>query len=289
MPGKGSKRGTGPGWHAHPAIANDGSMTFPVLCDLDGVVWLSHRPIPGSVEAIATLRAAGHRVLFVTNNSFATLAEHTAALERIGIPATGDVLSSASAAALLVRAGERVLVCGGPGVEEAVRSRDAEPVPGIGEAGAIAEERGGPIDSVLVGFHRTFDYEVMRRALAAVIGGARLIATNDDVTYPTPDGPIPGGGAILAGIAAACSIDPLVAGKPYPAMADLVRAVVGHDAAASAVMVGDRPDTDGRFAVALGCRYAQVWSGVVPKGSSVLPVPDLVGDDLSAIVRQLMP
>ena len=41
-------------------------------------------------------------------------------------------------------------------------------------------------------------------------------------------------------------------------MADLVRALVGADG----TMVGDRPDTDGRFAVTLGYRYALVLSGV---------------------------
>ena len=48
---------------------------FVVLSDLDGVVWLAHQPIPGSVEAIARLRAAGHRVLFVTNKSAALVQE----------------------------------------------------------------------------------------------------------------------------------------------------------------------------------------------------------------------
>ena len=51
-----------------------------VLCDLDGVVWLAHQPIPGSVRAIASLREAGIRVVFVTNNSFSTYEEQVAAL-----------------------------------------------------------------------------------------------------------------------------------------------------------------------------------------------------------------
>ena len=101
------------------------AATFPVLCDLDGVVWLSHQPIDGSVEAIARLRARGHRVLFVTNNSASRIGEQEAALAAIGIPATGDVLSSADAAALLVDAGERVMVCGGPGIVEAITARGA--------------------------------------------------------------------------------------------------------------------------------------------------------------------
>ena len=78
------------------------------------------QPIPGSVEAIADLRAAGHRVLFVTNNSAARVEVQEAALAAIGIPADGDVLTSANAAALLIEPGERVLVCGGEGVVEAV-------------------------------------------------------------------------------------------------------------------------------------------------------------------------
>jgi len=255
-------------------------MTFPVLCDLDGVVWLAHEPIPGSPEGIADLRAAGHRVLFVTNNSFARIAEHEAALDRIGVPAAGDVLSSAVAAAQLVQAGERVLVCGGPGAAEAVEARGAEAVPGSADAVGI--------DAVVVGFHRSFDYEVMRRAARAVRLGARLIGTNDDATYPTPDGPIPGGGAILASIVTATGVAPVVAGKPYEPMAALVRAIVGTDAAVAAVMIGDRPETDGLFARTLGCRYAQVWSGVVTAGTPVEPVPDLVADDLGGIAGQLL-
>ena len=119
----------------------------------------------------------------------------------------------------------------------------------------------GDADAVVVGFHRSFDYEELRRACTAVRRGARLIGTNDDVTYPTPDGPIPGGGAILAAVVAGSGVTAVVAGKPYEPMADLVRAELGADLD-GAVMVGDRPDTDGRFARAIGCRFGLVFSGV---------------------------
>ena len=82
-------------------------LTSTVLCDLDGVVWLGGVPIPGSVAAIERLRRAGWRVVFVTNSSSPTIAEHTAALAAIGVPAEGDVISSATAAAGMLRHGER--------------------------------------------------------------------------------------------------------------------------------------------------------------------------------------
>jgi 4-nitrophenyl phosphatase len=251
-------------------------LTGPVLCDLDGVVWLSHEPIVGSVAAIAAVRAAGHRVLFVTNNSFAVVEDQEAALARIGIPATGDVLTSATAAAQLVAPGERALVCGGPGIVQALERR-----------GAVVVED-GQCDAVLVGFHRSFDYEGLRRAATAVLAGARLIGTNDDATYPTPDGPIPGGGAILAAVSTATGVRPEIAGKPYLPMAELVASIVGATAARAAVMIGDRPDTDGRFAATLQCRFGLVWSGVTRRDTSVEPVPDLVADDLAGMVGQLI-
>ena len=78
-------------------------MRAPVLCDLDGVIWLGDEPIPGSAGAVARLRAAGHRVVFVTNFSFSPVEEMEAKLAHHGIPAAGDVITSAQAAAHVVQ------------------------------------------------------------------------------------------------------------------------------------------------------------------------------------------
>lgn len=248
-----------------------------VLCDLDGVVWLSHEPIPGSVAAIARLRAAGHRVLFVTNNSMARVEEQEAALARIGIPAEGDVLTSSMAAALLLQPGERALVAGGPGIVQALKGR------GVTCVTADDVDGGALVDAVVVGLHRTFDYHGLARAAKAIQRGARLVGTNDDATYPTPDGPIPGGGSILVAVQTAAGVEPVIAGKPYAPMAELVRRTIGDAASRTALMVGDRPSTDGLFARTLGCGYAHVWSGVTPRGTAVDPTPDLAVDDLAAV------
>ena len=244
------------------------------LLDLDGVVWLAGVAIPGSVDAVARLRAAGQRVLFVTNNSSARVAEQEAKLAAIGIDATGDVVTSAMAASHLVAAGETALVCGGPGIVEALEAVGATPVVD------------GGADAVLVGFHRDFDFERLRAASGAVRAGARLIGTNDDATYPTPTGEIPGGGAILAAVAYAAGVTPVVAGKPHAPMAALVRDLVGTG---PHVMVGDRPSTDGRFAEELGATFGLVLSGVTRRSDlPVEPAPDVVAEDLGGLVERAL-
>ncbi len=232
-----------------------------VLCDLDGVVWLAHEAIAGAPDAIRRLRAGGRRVLFVTNNSMSPVEDVEAALAAIGVSAGGDVITSAQAAASLVRAGERVLVAGGVGVEQAVEQRGAAARRGPGHT---------DVDAVIVGLHRDFDFEGLRAASSAIRSGARFIATNDDATFPTPAGPDPGGGALVAAVQTAAETQPTIAGKPHRPMADLVADRCGPDySPGHVVMVGDRVSTDGLFAATIGCRFALVRSGVTPPGAPI--------------------
>ena len=255
----------------------------PWILDLDGVMWLGDTPVPGSVGAVEELRRRGRRVLFVTNNSSSTIADYLAKFVRIGLTVSADDLcTSAQAAARLIEPGQTALVCAGPGVTEALTERGIRAVHDLGGT------ENDPIDAVVVGFHRDFDFERLRLAHLAVRRGARLIATNDDATYLTPSGPIPGGGAIAAAVSYACGRGPEFAGKPYPASVKLARERLGFapDEGSTIVMVGDRPSTDGAFARALGSRFALVLSGVTARGDlPVDPSPDFVADDLAALVR----
>ncbi|MFK8023354.1 MAG: HAD-IIA family hydrolase [Ilumatobacter sp.] len=258
----------------------DGRRVDTLLCDLDGVVWLAHEPIPGAVDAIARIRSSGARVLFVTNNSASLLGTHEAALAEIGIDASGDVVSSAMAGAFLVGAGERVLVTGGPGVVEAVEARGADAVLNVGDEAVLDD----PFDAVLVGLHRDFDYARLRVAGRAIHAGARLIGTNGDSTYPTTDGLDPGGGAILRAVEAVGGVEAIIAGKPEQPMAALVLDLVGGGPDTmlpdTMLMVGDRPETDGLFADRLGCRFALVESGVTVAGAGTHA-------DLASVIDEL--
>jgi 4-nitrophenyl phosphatase len=243
------------------------------ILDLDGVMWLGTDPIGGSVDALARLRAAGEQILFLTNNSSRLVGEVVEKLEEMGVDASPEeVVTSAQAAAAMLDPGSTALVCAGAGVEEALRERDVKPV------------RDGNADAVVVGYHREFDYERLLAAYQAVAAGARLIGTNDDPTYPTPDGPVPGGGALLAAVAVAAGVEAEVAGKPHEPMAAIVRQRLGGIPDGT-LLVGDRPSTDGKMAHLLGVRFVLVLSGVT-EGDEVPddPAPDLVCDDLAALV-----
>lgn len=250
-----------------------------VCCDLDGVIWRGDEPVPGAAAAVERLRAAGLLVGFMSNNSSHPVSEVVAKLGRCGIDADpAQVLTSALAAADLLTTslgpGARVLVCGGPGLHEALAANGFE---------AIDD---GPADAVVVGLNRSFDYDLLDRVSRAVRDGARFVATNLDATYPVAGGLQPGAGSLVAAVAAAGGREPEVAGKPFGPSAEMVHQRLGR----RGVMVGDRPTTDGDFAARLGWPFALVLSGVASPtpGPGEEPVPDpappILGADLAAVV-----
>jgi HAD superfamily hydrolase (TIGR01450 family) len=241
------------------------------VLDLDGVVWLSGRPIPGSPDAIERLRRHGDRVVFLTNNSGPTLAELALRLSNAGIQIDpAQLATSAQAAASLLKPDSTAMVIGGEGIHEALIARRIRLVAG-----------GDRPDTVVVGRTVKLDYDELAMAASAIRRGARFVATNTDPTFPTPQGLVPGGGALVAFLAVAAGQQPEVAGKPHPPAAALVR----HRYGAIDVVVGDRADTDGAFARLVNARFALVLSGSTsPQDLPVDPPPDVTGDNLAMVV-----
>lgn len=251
-----------------PSPRGGGSETWVV--DLDGVVWLAEEPIPGSAGAVERLRNAGVHVVFATNNAAPTLAELCERLARAGIAVAEDELvTSAQAAASMLEPATSAFPCADDGVVEALERR------GVVVAGD------GPVDAVVVGWTRRFDFDLLAAAASLVRRGARLIGTNEDPTHPTPRGLLPGSGALLAAVAAAAQRDPEVAGKPHEPMVGLLR----QRAPAATLVVGDRPSTDGALARRLGIPFALVRSGVTSDVREPMVIePDEVAADLAALV-----
>jgi glycerol 3-phosphatase-2 len=257
--------------------AGPGAAGHLVCCDLDGVVWRGETPIAGSAGAVEELRVAGWRVVFTTNNSSLRIVDYVERLARVGVPADpDDICTSAQAAAAVISSGvtegAAVLAYAGPGVVEAL------------EAAGLRVVSRGPVDAVVVGFHRDFDFDGLTRAADAARGGARFVATNLDPTYPIDGGVIPGAGALAAAVSTAAGREPEVAGKPAMPMADLVRSRYGN----AGIVVGDRPTTDGAFAAALGWPFALVLSGVAGSAGGE-PVPDPPPPFVAADLARLVP
>jgi len=252
------------------------------LVDLDGVVYRGPDPIAGAVDHLAAAGAAGMQLGYVTNNASRpprAVAEH---LRGLGIDLRDqDVVTSAQAAARLVAAevpaGSQVLVIGGPGLVEALAEHDLLACSSLDDAPA----------AVVQGFHRSVGWELLAEGAYAVAAGLPWVASNLDRTVPTSRGIAPGNGTLVAVIQAVTGVEPVVAGKPEPA---LVRESVLRTGADRPLMVGDRLDTDISGASRYPMPSLLVLTGVTSL-SDVLAAegderPDFVAADLAGLLAR---
>ncbi|KOT46449.1 HAD family hydrolase [Streptomyces caelestis] len=207
------------------------------LLDLDGVVYAGGSAIVHAVESLATARAGGMRLAYVTNNALRTPDTVAAHLTELGIPAeAGDVITSAQAVARLVAEqvprGARVLVIGGEGLRVALRERGLAPVESADDDPvAVVQGYGGP----------ELPWGRLAEASYAVARGLPWFASNTDLTIPSGRGIAPGNGAAVEVVRIATGAEPQVAGKPLPPMH---RETVLRTGAERPLVVGDRLDTD---------------------------------------------
>jgi 3-hydroxyisobutyrate dehydrogenase len=210
-----------------------------LIVDLDGVVWLGGQPIDGAVDALATLRARGTRLMFLTNDPTSSRAEQAARLQSIGVAATADdVMTSAAATARFLAEREDLrsrplLLIGSPAFEDELAEAGFE---------LVRPAEANLARLVVVGAHSGFDFAELRAATRAVAAGAHLVAAGRDRFVPTADGPEPATGAVLAAVEAATGVEATVVGKPEPYMFELAHEMlVGCERVA---VVGDNLTSD---------------------------------------------
>lgn len=233
-------------------------MTDFVL-DLDGTLYYESTPIDGAVEAVARLRAEGHRVVFVTNDATLTRAERAAVLSSMGFGAREDeVITSAFAVAAQLAAEAdppRAAMVLGP---KAISAELRLACPGLD---LVAPEPGARADVVVVGLDHELSYGRLRAAHTAIRRGARLLATNADNAYPASDGETaPGAGAVVAALERSTGARARVIGKPDPFMLVLAARRLGVDPH-SLVVVGDST-SDVLAAERCGARSVLVLTGM---------------------------
>jgi NagD protein len=228
------------------------------ICDLDGTIYLGERLIPGAQEKILNLRAAGSRVVFLSNKPLEPRESYAAKLTRLGIPTPPeDVINSTRALAHYLRqhhAQARLFVIGETPLLDEMRRE------GFTLTDDILE-----IEIVVAAFDRTLDYRKLNTAHQALVRGARFFATNSDKTCPIEGGAIPDCAGVIAFLEATSERHvEMVAGKPSPLILQAALDRLGLPKE-QCLMVGDRLGTDMAMGLQQGVATALVLTGVTTR------------------------
>ncbi|KAM5536796.1 hypothetical protein V8D89_009514 [Ganoderma adspersum] len=263
------------------------------LFDCDGVLWQGDKLIDGATDVLKLLRHHKKSVLFVTNNATKSRKNYKKKFDSLGVEAHVDeIFGSAYATAVYVSSvmklpkDKKVYVIGMAGLEEEL---DEEGIAHIGGTDpedytlanfSLATWTPDPsVGAVVCGLDISVNYTKLSKAFNYLTRnpGCRFLVTNEDSTYPTADGLLPGAGSVSAPLRYALGQDPIAIGKPNRTMLDCIRAKHDFDPKRT-IMVGDRLNTDIEFGQAGGLSTLLVLTGITkeseitgPNASSTVP------------------
>ena len=265
----------------------DKNMKLPninaLILDMDGVLWRDSTPIGDLPAVFARMRERELKVALATNNATKTVEQFLEKFANFGVELEPwQIISSAVAAAnVLSRSfpeGGSVFVVGENGICQALADYGFTPI-------SDPQDETVPV-AVMSSFDRSVTYQKLSRATLHIRAGAPFYGTNPDKTFPTPQGLVPGAGSILAAIEAATSVEPIIIGKPEPAMMHMALERLDTTPEVTLV-VGDRLETDIAAGQAAGCKTALVLSGVSTRQQAEAwqPASDFIASDLASLVE----
>jgi NagD protein len=249
------------------------------LTDMDGVLVHEGDALPGAADFLERLVERDRRFLVLTNNSIFTPRDLAARLGRAGLQVPEEFIwTSALATAAFLSSQQpdgSAYVIGEAGLTTALY-----------EVGYTLTDTDP--DFVVLGETRTYSFEAITRAIRLIGHGARFIATNPDVTGPSPEGPVPATGSVAALITRATGREPYFVGKPNPMMfRSAMNRIEAHSE--STVMIGDRMDTDVVAGIEAGLETILVLTGIT-RAADVTRFPfrpsrvcDSIGDVIELI------
>ena len=248
--------------------------------DLDGTVYLGDDLLPGAARTVQQIRAAGKRLVFLTNNPLRSAASYAERLTGLGVPAAeADVVTPLGVLTAYLNsrhAGAAVLTVAEPLVDATLAA-----------AGIVVTADPAQAGVVVVSFDRTFSYAKLLLAYRAVRHfGAVIVATNPDPFCPSPDGGLPDCAAMLAAIEACTGARAeAVLGKPGEHMAAELVSRLAVPPSETAI-VGDRISTDIAMSQSLGMTSVLVLSGATDAGDlAASPVrPDYVIEGIGQLL-----
>ena len=230
-----------------------------LIIDMDGVIYRGSSRLPYAKEFIEFLQEKNIEFVFATNNSTKTREMFAEKLARMGIHVSPDrIITSSYATAEYLRKREkngRAIIIGEKGIEEETKRIGWE---------VLSLKEWKKATHVLVGMDRTLTYEKLKAGCLAINNGAKFVATNNDVNFPSEEGLIPGAGSMVAALEAATGKKAFVVGKPNEPYVDILSDVLGEG---EYWVVGDRADTDMLLADKLGAKKVLLLTGVASEPS----------------------
>ncbi len=251
-----------------------------LIIDMDGVLWRGSEPIGDLPVIFEQIRKCELKFTLATNNATRTVDQYVEKLHKFGVELPADqVINSAQATAQYLSykypQGGSVYIIGEQGLVHALADYRFSP-------------SGDDVLAVVAALDRNLTYEKLCRAALLIREGVPFIGTNPDRTLPSPEGLIPGSGAILAALQAATDIEPTIIGKPQPEMYRLAleRMNVSPN---ETLVIGDRLETDIAGGQALGCPTALVLTGATSEedARSWEPGLDIITSDLTNLLHLL--
>ena len=245
-------------------------MVKGVLLDLGGVVYTGDSPLPGALDAISRLRAAGMPLRFATNVTSRSRKKLLTKLHRLEVAIEPQELLMPAIAA-----------------RRYLEARQLKPF--LLVAPALKEDFSGlgkrRPDAVVVGDARDgFTYAALNRAFRLIMGGAPLIALAGNRHYRDADGGLSlDAGAFVKTLEYAAGIESVMLGKPAPGFFTAGTENMGL-APGDVVMVGDDAEFDVAAAISAGLEGVLVKTGKYRPGveKDVAPAPTAVVDDLAS-------
>ena len=226
-----------------------------IISEMDGVIYHGNQILPGVREFVDWLYREKKEFLFLTNASERTPLELKQKLARMGLDVDeSHFYTSAMATAKFLdqqAPGCSAYVIGSAGLLNALHD--------VG----ITMNDVNP-DYVVVGETSAYNFMMLTKAMQLVEGGAKLIATNSDISGPGETGNIPACKALVAPLELTTGRQAYFVGKPNPLIMRTGLKLLGVHSA-EAAMIGDNMNTDIIAGIETGLMSVLVLSGVSTK------------------------
>ncbi len=251
-----------------------------LIIDMDGVLWRDNKPIGNLVSLFEGIKDLGLQFILATNNATRTVDEYHAKLNGFGVELEEwQVINVAQATGIFLQEkypnGVRAYVVGQPSLKKTLESYGV----------ALADETQLDIDVVVASLDYDLNYSKLKHASLLIQSGAEFIGTNQDATFPTPEGLIPGSGTVIGAIEIASGTKAEMIGKPQPLLYQM--ALKRLSLLPSEVLaIGDRLETDIAGAQAAGIHTALVLTGVSTRSQAedYKPMPEIIISNFSELI-----